>query len=456
MASPISGLLNTELATGKTNYRRKIFHKFPTGSAQLMGLLSLTSEEETNSNKFSWFEDSYPDYRTTLANVSTTVVFRATTSPYGVLSADVADFGNDDLVCINVASRDYIRLGSVLRFNVLSTTPSTVEVCITVTELPTSVSTAVIGRVHGLAADITLDFNGAHAGNVVYLDSDAKAEKHTSAGDGSFREPIDIYNYIQCIETSYSLTAAAKVSTQEYDGKGVAPEKMWQNALRHGVSIENMLFFGKRHKYADTSDNSNPTLHSGGIEWFLNQYEAANSTYRGGSGASALSSDDDELKRIITNSAGTLTVDKMEEWMRRIFQFSNNQTNSKIAFMGSKVLTQINKLYRDSVTYNRDSNDGELQKFGVNYKGMETPFGELWFKTHPLFAWDPTLQKSMYILDLGLLKMRYLSGLNTQFIEHAENPADSFQKSIWRSYLGLELHDPQGFMIVRNIETAQA
>jgi hypothetical protein len=354
-----------------------------------------------------------------------------------------------------VASRDYIRLGSVLRFKVIDTSAAQHELAIVVTEIP-STSGAVIGRVFGLAADITLDFNAAHAGFVVYLDSDAKAEKHTSAGDGAFREPIDVYNYIQCLETSYSLTAAAKVSTQEYDGTGVAKEMMWQNALRHGISVENMLFFGKRHKFVDSTDNSNPTLTSGGIEWFMQQYEAANSAYRGGSGASALTADSDELKRIITNTDGTVTVDKMEEWMRRIFQFSNNMTNSKIAFMGSKSLMAIQKLYRDSTVYNRDSDDGELGKFGVNYKGMETPFGQLWFKTHPLFAWDSTLQKSMFVLDLGLLKMRYLSGLNTKFIEHAENPADSFQKSIWRSYLGLELHDPQGFMIVRNMETAQA
>lgn len=456
MADPLAGLLNSERLTNQTNYRAKIFHKFPTGSAELTGLLSLTDgEEASNSSTFAWFEDMHPDYRTTTANVSGNIVFRNTTDPWGVASGNVSA-EVDESFAINVTNRSYFREGSVFRFSAYNTDAELVEITAIVTSLPSSVSTAVVARI--IASDDSdytdLDYDSAsNAGLTVYHVTDAHAEKHTSAGDGYYREPGEFSNYIQCLEYSFSATEASKAHAQEYDRTGVTAEQMWQGGLKHSIDIEQMLFWGEKHKYTDSSDNSNPTFTSGGIRWFLRQYEAANSEYRGGTGAAALTSDGDELKRIIANSGGTITVDKFEQWMELVSREINVAGNSRVAFLGGVAARNIQKLFRTETTYNVDSNDGELSKWGVNYKGVETATSDLWFKTHPLFRRDAALQKQMWIVNLPALKLRYLNGLNTKFVEHAENNADSFQKSLWRSYLGLELHGPEGFMIVEDISS---
>lgn len=458
MAVPVlQGLVTSGNTRGRDSITRKVFYSYPTGSFPIAGFLSLTEEEETNSGKFTWFEDRHPDFRTIYKNISTTVVACDTTAPYSALTADIAALSNDDAYGINVEDRSYIQIGDVLDIGIYDLTTSAVVHCkLTVTELPDAPDTRVIGLVHGLTADLNVDFNYDYftpATNleVVRIDTNARAEGSGLGGDtGWLREPVEHYGYCQTLKNPFQLSEEEKVSAQDYDGKGVYETLYKQHALKHLESKEKLILFGERHI---RTVNGIPTKYSGGIEFYLKEWEKADSPYRG-TGSPAVTSDSDDNKRIIENAGGTMTYKQLLIYIERLFRETNNMSNAKICVCGGIAFMVLNEIFDGKVSFEESSIAGELKNFGATWKGVTTPYGDIHFVVHPLFRRDPERKYWLMFIDFGNLKWFYMKGRNTILRESVQDNDEDIRKDLFLTNGGVRVMFPESHMIIKNVKSA--
>lgn len=466
MAVPVlSGLVSVDALRGRDSIRRESFTIFPAGSFPLAGFLSLTEEEETNSGKFTWFEDRHPDFRTELEDISTTVPFCATTSPYGVLSADF-DLDVDDSLGINVADRQYIILGDVLNVKLYdNTTAGIVEVKLRVTILPSGAGNEgkVIGRVHGFSGTLDVDHDYDYGGAadetelVVRIDTNAREEGSDQTNEsGWFREPVEHYGYVQTNINVFDLTEEAKVSVQDYDGEGAYDELFWQHNLKHMETLEKMIIDGHRHIRTVTDSNgiSRQEKMSGGILWTLKEWEKADSTYRGGTGAPAITADTDDNKRIIENAAGTMSYKTFLGYVERLSRKTNNKNNAKLCVCGGIAFSVLNEIFDGKTQFEESSIAGELDKFGATWKGVTTPFLDIHFVVHPLFRSDPERKYWLMFVDMDHVKWMYLKNGDTKLIQNIQNPGEEVQRDKIRTMAGVKVMFPESHMLIKNVRTA--
>ncbi|MDB4507386.1 DUF5309 domain-containing protein [bacterium] len=449
----IVGSVSASELRGRDNIRREAFRSRPTGSFPVAGFLSLTEEEEVNQEKFTWFEDRQPDFRTIMENISTTVVFANATTPYAALTADVVGLDNDDTICINVEDRSYITIGDVLDINLIDSSADSHSAKLRVTVLPDSISTRVVGKLHGLAAAITLDYNADHTTDqYVRIDTNARGEGFDVGGEtGWMREPVEFYNYCQIISNVFTLTETAKISAQDYDGKGAYETLYWQHQYKHMVQLENTILFGSRHQGTDADGNN--TYATGGIEWLLKEWEKAGSDYRG-SGSPAVTLDADDNKRLIENAGGTLSLDDIETYTERMFRETSGQANQKLCVCGGVAFGVLMKLFKDNTSFESSAVAGQEDLFGVKWKGMMCNYGDIHFVVHPLFRTDPERKHWLMFLDMGNIKWMYMKGRNTILKRDVGLKSADSQKDQILTNAGIRAMFPESHMIIKNVKTA--
>jgi len=297
-----------------------------------------------------------------------------------------------------------------------------------------------------------INSGGGLAGNEgrdVYLIGSAFAEGSRSR-TGRNKFPLTVENCAQIHKNAFELTRNALKAPTNYNKSGHYQKALKDNGIDHLVGLEYTALFGKRLLTGtDTDPDTGSTVSryfSGGLLWFLEQWEKADSIYRGGSGATAITSNTDNDKRIVS-VGGTLTKSRYNQWLQQLFRVTQDKGYEKICLCGATFISTINSLFeRDRVVQTTLEEPGTKARFTVY--SHQTLFGTVHYKTHPLFTEDPDLTDSGLFLDLGNLRYRPLTDSDTKFLKRrTENDRDG-GKWEWITEAGLELKYPEscGFL----------
>jgi hypothetical protein len=227
------------------------------------------------------------------------------------------------------------------------------------------------------------------------------------------------------------------------------------NGLRHMIEMEKAFLFGERSTKLvvdpDTGD-STPETTTGGVVWFLEQWEAANSIYRGGSGATAVTANSDDNKRII-DLGGTMSKSEYNTYITRAFRKTNDRAYEKLGLCGGTFLATVNDLFEAQVVRNAAVSD-KNRNWDFQVHSHSTLRGTIHYKVHPLFDEDPDLQDACLILDVGNLMYRPLSDSDTTFLKGRQETDRDGRKDEWITEAGLELRYPESHMLIKNATTA--
>lgn len=454
----ILGLLNTETFESDRfkNVRRAVFYQYPAGAAPLTGLLSLMKSEETDDPEFKWFEKRLEKQWATATNISTTVVFYSavtgladTTYASGTGTWTTAS-GNitpavGTVYGLKLASgeAEKFRPGHVFKMPVILAAGGTAELQGTV------VTNGVDGNNDRIAftpvaATGAIDYDGAHADSNIDIIGSAHHEGGVDRSVGRYNKPTSQYNYCGIHRTPFTISGTKLNTSVNFDETGVYQDMAKEHAVKHMIEHERAYIFGERGEDVTTGDE--PIRHTGGVLFFLRQWELTVSNPYGESGASA---DSDDNKRIIENSGGVLTEAEYDTYIERVFRVTNNTVNEKLILCGSGFLSVINQLYRSKTQL--QSNLPMSDTYGMDVTKHTSPFGTMYYKTHPLFSQHPSLRYSALVLDVHNLVYRYVIGRDTELLTNRQPNDADYRKDEWLTESGLECRYPEAHMYLKNI-----
>ena len=452
------GLLSTEITRPfeSINSRRKIYWQFPQGAAQLMGLLSLLpNAEDTDKALFGWWERRFPTQRTTTADTGVT-----TSSPFsnGDTTA-LTDGGSgvtlnaDTVYTLKVADTSQFKPTHVIEIRAVVNQTTTVTITGVVTSLvsPTALKFRPNATWAGIVNTSSTGVGSNTALNVA-IKGTANQEGGRS-GQGIFQTPVNPANRTQIFRSAFSLTRTALKGGLLFDKSGPYNMMAKENGMRHMLEMEKAFLFGDNHVVAvpdpETGDLTDETQ-TGGVIWFLQQWEMAASIYRSTAStpAAAITSNTDPDKRII-DCGGSITKAAYNTYLSNLFRVTMDKGYEKICLCGAGYISAINTLFdRDRMVQTTFTEPSTKARFVVY--SHETLFGTVHYKTHPLFTQDPDLTNSGMYLDLGNLRFRPLTDSDTKFLKGRQNNDRDGRKDEWISEAGLELKYPESCMFIKN------
>ena len=442
------------------NHRRKILHIAPQGGASLTGLLSMIPQEPVNDTIYYWYEQRFKSNQAALRG----------TNP---ITTDAPSNGDSDtgsaasagatavtlLLYIKVDTTRDLRVGQVIA---IDTDPNIQFIIQSVVRGVSS--EALKGYISvKLVRAVTFGTIATYfpATTVIRVIGSAYGEGQSGVGvnASAFKRPYAMMNTTQIFRDPLTFPGTVLQLGLKYDETGPYRQKARQVVLDHFVGLEKSLIFGKR------STTTRPSFDSGqedltvrtfsGIYEFLELWDAGatgltidGATYAPYSFKSASTLDTDDQKRIITNTAGTFTVDKWNMWAERVSRYRTNKTNEKLVLMGSGAMLAMHKMFRNNTSFQVSYND---KAYGLEFHQLKTPSGIFNLVTHPLFNEDVNLRYSALITDIWSLKTRPMVGRDTKLLPNRQNPGDDFRKDEYLTEMGFELWAPEQHMFIKNL-----
>lgn len=444
------GMYTTDNTTGSRSLksRRKIFWQYPSGAAPLMGLLSYLPSEETDKVEFGQYERRFPTQKTLTVATGTAPFLNGDGTAFtdtGTMTANVE-------YIVKVLTTAEFKPTHVIEIReVVYTAGATKSIKGTVTEVVSS--TQLKFRPYSTTAGVENGTTDNVSKSVVIIGT-ANAEGGRS-GTGITVAPINPTNYTQIFRAAFAISRTALKGGLEYDKSGPYKTLRFENGLRYMMEMEKAFIFGQKHTVnvtdPDTGESS-AEAKTGGVIYHLEQYEAADSIYRGGTGAPAITANSDSDKRII-DVGGTLTKADLNTYLGRVFKKSSDKAYEKLCLCGGKFLETVNTLVERTVTRNV-----MLEEKGTNAKfivhSLETLRGSVHFKVHPIFDNDSDLEDAGLFLDLGNLSYRPLTDSDTQFLKGRQETDRDGRKDEWIGEAGLQCLFPESHMFITNATTA--
>lgn len=445
----VSGKTFTDNNFHNRNNRRRIFHDYPVGQFPLTGLLSLMDTEETDSFEFGWYEKRFESPETTV--VTGTLPFQASGGAntlggtptlaagtiYRVLVANSGDF----LVRNQIMLSDFPVTGGTATIKGVVTSVGTGWI-----EFQASQATAAV-----LNNTSTYASGNGPVGGPVIVTGNAVGEGALS-GSGRFYPPINTSNFTQIFRNAFSFTRSSMKQPTNFDKTGVYKEKAADNLRSHMVEMEMAFLFGaKRVDNVVENGETVPRRQTGGVLYFLEQWERADSIYRGGAGAPAITANSDDQKRILQAPSAAFTWAQFNAYLERAFRTTNDKSFEKLFLCGSGFLAAVNTALEAKATLNKDF--GVQKIYGMSVVTWETPFGTVHFKTHPLFSRQTNLRYNGLLLDVQNLKYRALNDSDTTLLTNRQLPDFDGRKDEWITEAGLELNFPESCMYMKNMQT---
>jgi hypothetical protein len=465
MADSILGLPTSKKFADESdrfyNHRRSILHAYPNGKARLTGILSMIPEEDTNDSIFLWPEKRYQSPKTQLWGTA-----RLTKSAPSTGDADdgtVADAGATAVTLalyMKVDSTKDFKVGQVIRND-------TDGVLFWVTAVTVGAAApALLGYLTvKLIRAVTLGtIATAYPDNgVIRVVGSAYGEGASGSGlkATGFKRPYWIQNTTQIFRDQFEFPGSVLKMGLKYDKTGPYKEKAHDTVVDHMTSIERALLFGQRGTTSrasfDTTQEDLSVRSMSGIIEFLTLWDAGSTgisvdgaTYSPYSFKGPSTVDTDDQKRIITNAAGTVSVDRFNGWVEKMGRYHTNKSGDKLCLLGSGALIALVKMFRNNS--NLQVRYGE-KIYGLTVTIITTPFGDVNLVTHPLFNEDATMTYWMLFLDIWNLKYRPLLDRDTRLLKNRQNNGDDFRRDEFLTEAGLELNMPESHMLVKNVQS---
>jgi hypothetical protein len=389
----IQGLRTAEnFATNQRpeNWRETMLLLYPNADFPLTALTSMMKSESTNDPVFHWFTKSLNDRRLKL-------------------NEDLDDSETEITIDGSVNSGVSVKAGDMLLIE------QTGEI-VRVTTDGTLNSIPVVTRAQ---ADTTATAVTLATSNPWISVIGSAFEEGSTAPSGVNFDPVDYSNYTQIFRSTLEMTRTAS-KTRLRTGDSVKEAK--RECLEYfGIDMERAFWFNGNKKLLTI--NSKPARLTSGI---IYQIPAAN--------------------KIAAPSGGLITLEWLEARMEEVFRFGSSE---KMMFASNKVLLAFSQAVRKNTTY---MVKGGEKEFGMNVTRFVTPFGELVFKTHPLFnqmaggtASDGTttytgMANNAVILDMKNIRYRYVD--DVKYEKDLTAIGLDGMKSGYIAECGLELQHP--------------
>lgn len=464
------GLLSTEITRPyeSINSRRKIYWQFPQGAAQLTGVLSLLpNSEETDKALFGWWERRFPTQRTATADSN---IAGGISSPFaqsdGVTPLPDTGTGvtlvQDTLYSVAILDPSQLKPTHVIEIRGVNSTGAVVNnvtgVVVSLLIPPTISATTpafIVFRPNDTFINVynTLA-GGQNIGLVISIKGTANRENARS-GSGIFVVPTNPTNRTQIFRSAFNLSRTSLKGGLLFDKSGPYNMMAKENGMRHMIEMEKAFLWGENHEVVVQDPNTGdlvPETQTGGVLWFLQEWERANSIYRGGAGAAAVTSNADDNKRII-NTGGTLTKEAYNNYVQRLFRVTQDKGYEKLCLCGATFISTINTLFERDVIRKTEFTEPKTKARFVVYS-HESLFGTIHYKTHPLFTEDPYLNGNGLFLDLGNLRFRPLTDSDTKFLKGRQDNDRDGRKDEWITEAGLEMKFPESCMYIQNANQA--
>ncbi len=453
---PILGLTTAESFSADRfkNIRRTVFYFYPNGAAPLTGLISLLKEEVTNDPEYKWFEKRLVEQRTTTAAISSTIAIYDTgiTVAGGVVTAATISAGDvtftaDTQYAIKTAAspENTFRIGHLIRTQLVDSAGNKQDVLGRVNAVNSAAASPanVIGFIATRTVSAAVDYDiASNIGAEILAIGSAFAEGAVDTSSAIYQQPINPYNLTQIFRAPFSITGTAVKTSLRYDETGPYKDQSKDASVNFMIECEKNFIFGERNLF---NSGGQVVRTMGGILWYLRLWEGG--TFYGNTAATA---DADDNKRIITNTGGTVSDKTYNGYLERLFRVTNNKTNEKLCLCGSGYLSVMNQMYMGRATLNVDL--PMTDTYGMDVVKHRTPFGTVYYKTHPLFSQNALLRNNALFLDMNNLVYRYLDGRDVTLLKNRQPNDADYRKDEWLGEIGLEVRFPEANMYLQNVQ----
>lgn len=375
------------------NWRQMLNLLYPNGKLPLTALTGAMKERSTDDPVFHWWEKSLDDRRLALG-----------------ASLDAPAAGTVQTLTLAVGSNAMTFVaGDILH---VEETDEKMEVF---SDPTSNVAIQVVRGAFG-TTPTALTYNGAGV-NPNLLGSGNAFEEGSLAPTGVNYDPNERYNYTQIFRRTMEITrTAAKTRLRTVP----AVKEARRECLEYiGVDMERNFWLGTR---SIGTKNGKPRRTTAGV---YNQMSSNN---------------------IYAYANGQVSMDLLEERMEIIFREGSDE---KMVFAGNKALMAINTAVRKNSSYQWF---GKEKEFGMRVSRLVTPYGELVFKTHPLFTQNPggtnagsnyySMNTWAFILDMKEVEYVYLKESDLSYEGDLQAVGQDAMKAGYLGECGIELHHP--------------
>lgn len=365
----------------------------PTGRAPFLAFTSGMPKESAQDTTFTWFEDAHePGRQACVSGGTTTTVVVADGSFY---------------------------------------TPNTIL------EVQETGEHLFVSSVIGNSLTVVRGFAGT---TITSITSSHHVQKIGNAHEEASAIPVPVtqqgaprFNFVQIFRNAWAISGTAK-AVQYLTGSKIAHNKK-QCSVYHSEDVERSFIWGRKTL---TTLNGRQFRTTDGI---LTQVE----TYGGVVETAATGSNPGDLSR-----------GDLEDFIQEIFAYNvMGQPNERIAFIGSKALSEINKMSFLDGTYNFSEGATAM---GIKVTKVTTPFGDLNLTTHAMMNENPQWTHELYVVHPGAVKKRVL---RDTFPTNLDGSASGTlgrdaDEGIITSEMGIQVGAAKTFGIYRNIQQAVA
>ena len=437
---------------------RQIFWKYPQGKAILSYLLSLMDKEETDKPKFSWFEQAHKHQESTTATsgslggggagpfvnsantASQAAAGFAWTSgtTYGIYVADASNFLVDDCVWLkrvphSTTANTYLDLNGIV----------------------TAIDTALNYILVVSTATVADASNDTDANSIAVMNVGKSAAEGDRSREGRVEFPIEPENYTQIFRQAVGpFPSTALKAGLRFDKTGIYASAVKQASLDITESIEMSAFFGERGVQTVTNQGgkSVPRRQTGGVRWFLKQYELADGGsfgYRtGGSAITTSAWQTEEAKRVIQVN-GNVTCAQLEGLLRRAFENTADGSFEKLLVCGSTLYDVFQKYFALKSIKTTTLKTKE-ESYGMTINMWESPWGTLYLKSHPLFQ-RTALRTTGFVLDVGCLSWMDMNDREITLLKNRQNNDEDGRKDEFLGEGGMVVKAPENHLYLEGI-----
>lgn len=412
------------------DFRQSILYLNPNGAAPLTGITSMMGSEECSDPTIHWWTKNLP---TETVALNTSGVYKQNTLTSKYVEGTDPQPAAGDVFYLNLATSDdasIFRKGMTVQMEKLGDyryhTKGVVR------DVSQNGSSSYIAVELNEASDGTYDIDEVNRVTVIGTQNPEGGTRP----DAVAYDPVEYYNYTQIFRTPVLITNTAR-NTQLRTGDALAEAK--REALQlHGIQIEKALIFGVRS--SRTGQNGKPERTMDGILPALQRESATNGNVEAFGHVSPFNTND-----WLTVTDG---LPLGEQWLDKkleiLFRYGEME---KLALCGSGALLGIQELAKISGQINITP---MTVSYGIKVMEWITPYGTLYFKTHPLLTQNPAYRYSTVIVEPHRLKIRPLRNRDTKYIEDADgmnNGLDAYSGE-WITEMTLEYHHPpaHGFL----------
>lgn len=455
----IFGLIDTNtFATERfKSIRRSVFYQYPNGAAPLTGLLSLMEEQTASDPEFQWYEKRLTDQRGITVAGNAGGPFLTTGNADQTAGGWTSAINSTVRITVGTAditTRTMFRVGHVVKVPTRLAGPipgpDLIGIITAFGDNGGGGTKNYIDVKLSRAVPATTLNNATDVGVEVWVIGSSYAQGIADITQPIYNLPVPILNYLQIFKTSLTITGTALKTAAKFDETGIYRDRAKESSVLHMIEMEKAFIFAVRN--LDLT-GATPQYTMGGILWLLGQWESG-SVANGGAydlrTGSAATLDTDDNKRIIANSTGLLSEKAYDSYLERVFRVTNNTANEKLVLCGSGFLNVINRLYKGKSVLNTSLPSENA--YGMNVVQHKTPFGDIYYKSHPLFSQNPTLRNNALILDVPNLKYRYIAGRDTQLLKNRQPNDADYRKDEYLTECGLELRFFESHMYLQNVQ----